>query len=421
MFQYFIIIIVVVHLCSYLILLKRREHIVVDYWIFTLVTTNVIWYFLMYPFAGDELNSIAVGSAINGIQKHLDEAFELMLIGYISMWCGKYFYDYNYKYKRDYHLDYLGKCFNLVYTHRKIRKLLIFIYLPFILFCVYQGFVHFGRDSREVLGVNGITRMIYNIAYSILPLIICTYIFLYLDTKKRRLFKYIIMFIGLSLFLSSRGLIFAPIALLLLFICINWGEKISFLKLLSSCCIILIGVFALGFLRGGRIDSFGMDSLLNDLLYGNTFSDLRDFSWILSHWNGEYFYGKTYIAGLISFFPSSISDFRQEWGIGRVTLDIVGMLDNERFHGGLRGTIFFESLLNFGIIGIIFNSFIYGYVVQFVNKRVVYYARKGCFMKAYSSTMIHFVVSLLMISSSAFKFYIIFIPIIALCKCRKQN
>ena len=93
------------------------------------------------------------------------------------------------------------------------------------------------------------------------------------------------------------------------------------------------------------------EALSTELLYGNQFSDLRDFAWILSGFDGNYVLGKTYLAGFTPFVPSYLSDFRTEWGWGRWSTDVAGI--NDYAHGGLRPPIFGEIFFNFGYPGLL--------------------------------------------------------------------
>jgi hypothetical protein len=95
-----------------------------------------------------------------------------------------------------------------------------------------------------------------------------------------------------------------------------------------------------------------------EFVYGNTFSDLRDFAWVLSSWNHKPFYGKTYASAFISFIPTTYSSFRTKWGIGRVTAKLGGFVP--KFHPGLRPGAFGEPYLNFGIPGVILMGILLG-------------------------------------------------------------
>lgn len=130
--------------------------------------------------------------------------------------------------------------------------------------------------------------------------------------------------------------------------------------------IIIIGLF-LALVRNGKQMSISL--IINEFFYGNTFSDIRDGAFILkgfyNNWNGNFLYGKTYIAALISFLPSSISTYRTKWSYGRFTTYNLFGWEN---HSGLRGGNVMESFLNFGIFGVVFISVFQGYICAKLEK-----------------------------------------------------
>lgn len=159
------------------------------------------------------------------------------------------------------------------------------------------------------------------------------------------------------------------------------------------------------------------------IFYGNNFSDTRDFAWILSYQNGEYFLGKTYIAGLISFIPKFISEFRSQWAISVATNKIVGFSPSE--HAGLRPGMFGEVYFNFGILGVIFLGLIASYFLRYVDlqikKSVVIH---GDIIKSYSKTVIYGFISKFFITAGFLvfiNFVLFFLNSILLSKRRKKD
>ncbi|MBO6246295.1 MAG: hypothetical protein J6N55_08470, partial [Anaerovibrio sp.] len=73
-------------------------------------------------------------------------------------------------------------------------------------------------------------------------------------------------------------------------------------------------------------------------------------------------YGKTYIAGLMSFIPRFLSEFRECWAIGVVTASTVGY--DPMMHPGLRISKFGEPYLNFSYMGVVLSGIIYGYFLR---------------------------------------------------------
>ena len=123
-----------------------------------------------------------------------------------------------------------------------------------------------------------------------------------------------------------------------------------------------------GFLRvdalSGNDTTQTTEMWIDSLLYGNNFSDLRDYAWILSGFDGEFYYGKTYLAGFLGFVPSSLFDFRTQYGFGHISTALAGL---DGLHGGLRPTQFGEVYLNFGIPGLLVVCPLFGVVAERLN------------------------------------------------------
>ena len=121
------------------------------------------------------------------------------------------------------------------------------------------------------------------------------------------------------------------------------------------------GLFLASFRAGGE---FQMSGLIDDFLYGNTFSDVRDGAYVAAGWDlrmaGESLGGNTYLAGLMSFIPSSLSDFRETWSWGYFTTSsLFGWED----HYGFRGGWSLEMFMNFGPAGVIVAALACGWLL----------------------------------------------------------
>jgi oligosaccharide repeat unit polymerase len=146
----------------------------------------------------------------------------------------------------------------------------------------------------------------------------------------------------------------------------NNKHKANFLKLSIGGLFLLISAIYLGDLREGQYNLIVSLSEASDkILYGNNFSDLRDFSWVLSCWNGVNLYGKSILAGLLAFIPSSNFPFRADWSFGIFTAKLIGY--DPTIFPGLRTGLFGEYYINFGLIGVCFAGFFYGFTIGSIN------------------------------------------------------
>lgn len=133
--------------------------------------------------------------------------------------------------------------------------------------------------------------------------------------------------------------------------------------------ILLVGIVIIAARNGSDIVSFA-DIIVNYIVYGSTFCDIRDGARVLFGYHNMYtspLWGKTYLASLLSFVPSSvtnipvlsdIAEFRQIYSGGTWSTKTLFGITN---HYGLRGGMFLPSYTNFGIAGIIIVSIILGY------------------------------------------------------------
>jgi hypothetical protein len=104
------------------------------------------------------------------------------------------------------------------------------------------------------------------------------------------------------------------------------------------------------------------------IAFGNTFSDTRDFALAMSFWNGSYFLGKTYLAGLLAFIPRFLSPFRDKWALGVVTATMIGFTPTQ--HAGLRIGHAGEAYLNFGLPAVILVGLIEGSIIKLIDMRI---------------------------------------------------
>lgn len=185
--------------------------------------------------------------------------------------------------------------------------------------------------------------------------------------NKKNVFNWawFLLSVGLLLSTGTRGTVITSLILPVFLVYIykrmyNSKHKIKFVfkTLVFAIFLILFGL-SISNIRNG--ESSSLSDSIEQLLYGNTFSDIRDGAKILygiENKNVGFLFGRTWIAALLSFIPSSFSRFRYTWSFGRFTteylFDMVG-------HAGYRGGWSMEGYLNFGILGIIFTAILQGY------------------------------------------------------------
>jgi oligosaccharide repeat unit polymerase len=129
------------------------------------------------------------------------------------------------------------------------------------------------------------------------------------------------------------------------------NAKVLFFAVICSPFVLGAAVY-IGLIRNDEFYlSNSVELFTGTLLYGNEFSDIRDFGWILTGWDGHYRQGITYVAALFSFIPSDIFTWRRENGMVWQLTGPLGLMDQG--HTGLRPGPFGESFINFGYLGVI--------------------------------------------------------------------
>ena len=181
-------------------------------------------------------------------------------------------------------------------------------------------------------------------------------------TKRKDILFFMISVVTL-LFTGNRGDVLTSV-LFPVFVYMLYRTNYSSKQITKNIIILCLMLFVIGCSLSLVRNSNGINiqNILTELFYGNTFSDIRDGAYILKGWTDKkigFLYGKTYLAGALSFIPSRFFSFRKTWAWGRFSTE---MLFGWIGHTGLRGGNYMEAYLNFGLIGIILVSIIQGLI-----------------------------------------------------------
>jgi oligosaccharide repeat unit polymerase len=212
-------------------------------------------------------------------------------------------------------------------------------------------------------------RPIYNVVATVLPLLVAIVLLAAVERRNVVLGVLASLLLLPALLTGVRGVAFGGI--------MSYGLTVLGYKSLRQelparrlfaflplAAVVLFLALYLGDVRAGQYNILATAAKAGvDLFYGNNFSDLRDFAWVLAYWDGDWFGGRTQLAGVLGFVPAVLSPFRTYWGWGRVSTDMVGLSLREvdTTHGGLRPGAFGELYLNFGLAGVILGGLLLGY------------------------------------------------------------
>lgn len=313
---------------------------------------------VMYPFAWSAHNIAATTRHFEAILAHIDTAFYLTLTGFGFMLCGIFAA----------RILSRGAPVGCSIIYGIIRQgwstsggvvlgATIVVGLTALLFALgFQPFV-----ARSLVFERNELRPVYNLWSQIVPFIAINTI-LYGDTQKR--WPILALGIGIALLgVVGGNRTVAILTLMQVAVMMSMPRRFGNLPLMALGAVGLASAaLSISSLRGDSMSAREQIGMLQKLLYGNDLSDLRDFAWILTGMDASDFYwGKTYIAGYLSFIPTFLFKFREEYGFGRVTPMLAGL--DPMFHSGLRPPIFGEMYVNFGVAGVCVGGFIYGVMV----------------------------------------------------------
>jgi hypothetical protein len=338
---------------------------------------------LQYPFAFSPLNGLTIGGAnYANYRAYVDVAFLITMAGFGMLLVG---YAATGPRGSEFGPMTLVASGLRAWTQSVFLQLSsVFILLLFgLLFAL--GLVGAG-GARNIAQAIPTLRPLYNIAHILLPLTIALDLYVGLQGRRRAMLALAVVNVGLATLTGARtvalgGLLLFAMAALLHASLLQRLNVSRVLKIIPVGVAILIAALYLGDVREGQYNILRTIATLGiKLFYGNNFSDLRDFAWVRSYWDGTYYLGKTQLAGLLAFIPSAISSFRSEWNWGVITTSIAGL--DPLVNPGLRAGVFGEMFFNFGLPGVLIAGFLYGYVIRRVHNASLAAARTLPFDRA---------------------------------------
>ena len=385
----------------------------IDFWHMQLFLACVLPNMLMYPFAGAEGNVLVLGKDFPAVAAAVPTVFMLTLVGYVAVLAGGSLWrlraGLGVRRAALKVLEFIPRCSMMMMLSRNVllfQALLCFAMQAGILAVNYSQ-AGFNFNLRSFGFENPQYRPIIQ-GISFYSSIIASHCLArYLDRKEKvLLFCNLGLASGLLFFGSRGGLVTIYLAVMVCSL-IRRREKLSLGRLVLLAVFVLTAVLYLGNVRAGE---YSIGQLFAGgvflLLYGNNFSDLRDFAWVYSAWDHSFWLGKTYLAALMAFVPRFASSFRDTWGTGAATAATVGF--DPKVHPGLRPGFFGESYFNFGIVGVIVAALMMGLIYRRVDADVkrVFSSSNPSMMRAFASTMLLNVAATFAISNNSTTLYV---------------
>jgi oligosaccharide repeat unit polymerase len=386
----------------------------IDFWHMQLFLACILPNMIMLPFARSDLNVVVLGGDLSAVVATLPTVFLITLIGYFAVLAGGAMWrlQAGLGLRRDASrvLDLLPRCSLMLMSSRRILifQALLCLLLQALILVLYFSSNGLAFDLRSYTFENPTLRPVALLISNYSIVIASHCLARYVDTKEKiLLFGTLVLTLGL-VFFGARGNLVAIYINVLICYFIMKGSGVSLFRIATLMAIAIVFVSYLGSVRAGEFSPAGFfASFLSVLLYGNNFSDLRDFAWVYSNWNHVSWAGKTYFAAVTSFVPRFASHFRDTWAMGAATASTVGF--DPQVHPGLRPGVFGESFFNFGLIGVIAVGLMLGIIFRRVDMdtKLALASSSRSMRTALASTMMLGVAGALTISSGFSGLYVL--------------
>jgi oligosaccharide repeat unit polymerase len=398
---------------SYYLTCYRRGYRI-DLWHAMMFMAIVMPNMLMLPFTRSELNYPILGNDFAAVQDVLPNVFLISLLGYLAILAGGFAWRIHIglgtRKLAAQLLDIVPQCSMMLMSSRSVLvfQALLCMALQIMMLMLYFGQNGFGFDLRAYTFAHPELRPVALLISNYSIVIASHSLARYIDTKEKVLLACTLSLSFGLLFFGARSNILSIYISILLCYLIKLRTRVSLLRIVVTASAMITVVLYLGSVRAGQYSLGTFFSLLAALLlYGNTFSDLREFAWVDAVWDHQFWMGKTYLAALMSFVPRFLSQFRDTWGMGAATATRLGFDPHE--HPGVRPGAFGESYFNFGLPGVMIVGLVLGIMWRYID----IYTKKNLapqrfsMMRAFAFTNLTIVSGAIAITSSASTLYVL--------------
>lgn len=416
----------ILHFCFSWYFSAKRTGWKIDFWHLTLLLSIVPALLFLYPFCASPYNEVSTLGHLEKIVPFVDRAFAISILGYCFIWVGRYSFDLT-KARLPFIVLalWMRPLALVVESNIKNRRAVALLTWGAALLGLTILAIQFTHgtffNGRGFFLQNPNLRPLFNVTIAIFPFALAFLALRFTQFKEKRTLKMFAFLLILSLFFGVRFILINGLLYLFVQQIFYREGQGSLLKIGMGCFLLLFLAVLLGKFREGIYNPLYVGGVLFfNLFYGNNFSDTRDFAWILSHWDGEFLYGKSYLSGIISFIPRAYSAFREEWGFSMYTNQLIGF-DSEVMPG-LRPGYFGEAYINLGIPGVIFFGWLLGFILRYADVQIKEAVRVSKdVIKGYSLTVGFYFLQCLIISASMWMFYVFVLINLALIPFRERT
>lgn len=404
-------ILIIIHFFFMWYLSYKKSGWMIDLWHYTIFMSIFLSVFIQYPFISSPLNVFALGSRWTNVASFAESVLVLNILGYICMYAGRYLYDL-FAGEIAFKLNPLEKIIANNAQSSFVIRVMALLTLAFIgVFIILQIQMGILFNPRAFFLENNTLRPLFNGLSGLLHILTTYFILRVFDYKKKIDITVCVLLIISNSFMGARSAIIGALLTCLIWYIYKRRGRINLIKFTGIVSGIFIVLLVATTLRGDMSnDGIPLSSIISFFLfYGNSFSDLRDGAFFFSCYDGDFLYGKTYLAALMSFVPRFLSDFREMWSLGVVTATAAGF--NPIEHPGLRISTFGEMFLNFGYFGVMLLGIMYGWFLRKYDCLLKYAMDRGMLLTSTYSKIFIFtaIISLFTSSAGFFGFYVFLI------------
>lgn len=386
----------------------------IDFWHTQLFLACVFPNMILLPFTRSEMNQVVLGQDFDAVMVVLPAVFLITVVGYFALLSGGQFWRLHVGLGVRKSilpvLEIIPRCSMMLMSSRSLLLLqaVLCLLLQGAVLLIYFANNGFGFDLRQYTFAHPALRPVAQAVSGYTVIIASHCLARYVDRKEKGLLACVwLLTFGLVFFGARSSLLGIYLNVLMCYL-VKLRGRLSIVWFLTLVFVIVSVGFYLGNLRAGQYSILGLfASMAFLILYGNNFSDLRDFAWVYSAWDHQLWSGRTYLAALTAFVPRFASQFRDTWGLGVATDLTVGL--DPQVHPGLRPGNFGEGYLNFGLPGVILVGLLIGLLTRRVDIDVkeAMTGPRPSMMRAFASTQLLQVSSFVAISANLSAFYVL--------------
>lgn len=382
-----------------------------DFFYLTLLQCFIVPVLLIYPFNASFQNMSTIGiNPFLQADSYIDQAFAITLLGYIGVWLGAYFASVS-EVQRVCERIFsifrpLEECTIKNIFSKKSTYFLFFTCIGLtILITSLSAINGFFLRPRVFFQMNGHLRPLYNFTTTLAPLLL-SFLSLHFLQFREKWSKILLFFaFSFSILYGIRSVLIHSLLFYYSFSIFKKQGRFKIIRFIATIFIFVLLALELEKIREG-LPLFNISSgILPTLVYGNHFSDTRDFAWVLAHWEQEYLYGVGYLANLVSCIPTSFLGLRQEYSLANYTSNLIGL--DLSVHNGVRPGFFGQVFFNFGFLAVFLSGIVLGMALKFTNHKF-----KKCILErdniieAYGKTIPYFCITGILFSHIYWALYL---------------